>query len=49
MTDPWGVVTPEGKEMWNRYAESQGLTELNGYKVTNYKKDGSVVYKYLDE
>ena len=48
MANFWGVGTVEGKEAWQRYAESQGLSDLKGYKVTNYKKDGSVEYEYRD-
>jgi hypothetical protein len=31
------------------YAKSMGLDQLNGYKVKNYKSDGSVEYEYIDE
>jgi hypothetical protein len=26
-----------------------GLNDLNGYKVTNFKKGGNVEYEYIDE
>ena len=49
MADWLGVGTSEGKAMWSKYAAQQGIFDLNGYEVTNYRKDGSVEYKYIDE
>lgn len=48
MANFWGR-TQEGKAMWARYAKEKGLDQLDGYEVTNYRKDGSVEYKYIDE
>lgn len=49
MANFWGVGTKEGKDMWARYAEELGISDKNGYKVTNYRKDGGVDYEYIDE
>lgn len=49
MANFWGKGTQEGKAMWARYAKETGLDQLDGYEVTNYRKDGSVEYKYIDE
>ena len=45
----FGKGSKDGKAMWDKYAEETGLSNLNGYKVTNYRKDGSVEYEYIDE
>lgn len=48
-TNFFGVGTDEWKSTWEEYAAETDLDDLNGYKVKNYKKDGSVVYEYIDE
>lgn len=49
MADWLGVGTSEGKSMWADYADAMGISDLDGYKVTNYRKDGGVEYEYIDE
>lgn len=49
MADWLGVGTSEGKAMWADYADAMGISDLSGYKVTNYRKDGGVEYEYIDE
>ena len=47
--DWFGVGSKQNKDAMARYAEAMGLDELNGYKITNFKRGGNVEYKYLDE
>ena len=47
--DLFGIGSEENKQAMEQYAQQAGLTELNGYKVTNYKKGGNVEYEYIDE
>lgn len=49
MANFWGVGTDEGKAMWKEYAKQTGISSKDGYKVTNYRKDGGVDYEYIDE
>lgn len=49
MADWLGVGTSEGKAMWADYANAMGISDLDGYRVTNYRKDGGVEYEYIDE
>lgn len=49
MADWLGIGTSEGKAMWADYADQMGISDLDGYKVTNYRKDGGVEYEYIDE
>jgi hypothetical protein len=39
----------ENKAVMEDYADAMGLSELKGYKVTNYKRGGDVEYEYIDE
>ena len=47
--DWFGVGSQENKDAMAEYAKQMGLDQLNGYKVTNYKKGGNVEYEYIDE
>lgn len=48
--DDWfGIGSKKNKQAMQAYAEQMGLDQLNGYKVTNYKKGGNVEYQYIDE
>ena len=47
--DLFGIGSDENKQAMEQYAQQTGLTELNGYKVTNFKKGGNVEYQYIDE
>ena len=49
MADWLGIGTSEGKAMWADYANAMGISDLDGYRVTNYRKDGGVEYEYIDE
>lgn len=40
--------TDESEKAFNDFAKQKGLNELNGFKATNFTKDG-VEYKYIDE
>ena len=39
----------DSKAAFNAYAKEAGLDQLKNFKVTNYKGDGTVEYKYIDE
>jgi hypothetical protein len=39
----------ESKDAMDAYAEAMGLNKKKGYEVTNYRGDGSIEYKYIDE
>ena len=39
----------ESKEAFAEYAKLAGLDQLEGFKATNYKGDGSIEYQYIDE
>jgi hypothetical protein len=41
--------TKESKAAFEQYAKEAGLDQLKNFKVTNYKGDGTVEYKYIDE
>ena len=47
--DWFGVGSKENKTAMEEYAKQMGLNDLNGFKVTNYKKGGNVEYEYIDE
>ena len=47
--DIFGHGSAENKQAMEQYAQQVGLTELNGYKVTNFKRGGNVEYQYIDE
>ena len=47
--DIFGVGSAENKQAMQAYAQQMGLDQLNGYKVTNFKKGGNVEYEYIDE
>ena len=47
--DWFGIGSKENKAAMEEYAKQTGLDQLNGYKVTNYKKGGNVEYSYIDE
>ena len=47
--DLFGVGSKKNKQAMQAYAQQMGLDQLNGYKVTNYKKGGNVEYQYIDE
>lgn len=47
--DWFGIGSQENKDAMADYAKQMGLDQLNGYKVTNYKKGGNVEYEYIDE
>ena len=48
--DDWfGIGSKENEQAMQAYAEQMKLDQLNGYKVTNYKKGGNVEYQYIDE
>ena len=39
----------DSKAAFEEYAKKAGLNDLKNFKVTNYKGDGTVEYKYIDE
>lgn len=39
----------DSKAAFEEYAKEAGLDQLKNFKVTNYKGDGTVEYKYIDE
>lgn len=41
--------TDTSKAVMDEYARNAGLYDLKGFKVTNYKGDGTVEYKYIDD
>ena len=41
--------TDDSKAAFNAYAKEAGLDQLKNFEVTNYKGDGTVEYKYIDE
>jgi hypothetical protein len=41
--------TAEAKEAFEAYADAAGLSELKNFEVSNYKGDGTVEYKYVDD
>ena len=41
--------TDASKAAFEEYAKQSGLDQLKNFKVTNYKGDGTVEYKYIDE
>ena len=41
--------TDASKAAFEAYAEKAGLTDLKNFEVTNYKGDGTVEYKYIDD
>lgn len=41
--------TDASKAAFEEYAKQAGLDQLKNFKVTNYKGDGTVEYKYIDE
>lgn len=41
--------TDASKAVMDEYARNAGLYDLKGFKVTNYKGDGTVEYKYIDD
>lgn len=41
--------TDASKAVIDEYARNAGLYDLKGFKVTNYKGDGTVEYKYIDD
>jgi hypothetical protein len=41
--------TDASKAAFEEYAKKAGLDQLKNFKVTNYKGDGTVEYKYIDE
>lgn len=47
--DWFGVGSQDNKDAMAEYAKQMGLDQLNGYKVTNFKKGGNVEYTYIDE
>ena len=47
--DWFGAGSKENKDAMAEYAKQMGLDQLNGYKVTNFKKGGNVEYEYIDE
>ena len=47
--DWFGVGSQENKDAMAEYAKQMKLDQLNGYRVTNYKKGGNVEYEYIDE
>lgn len=47
--DWFGVGSQDNKDAMAEYAKQMSLDQLNGYKVTNFKKGGNVEYTYIDE
>lgn len=47
--DWFGVGSQDNKDAMAKYAKQMGLDQLNGYKVTNFKKGGNVEYTYIDK
>ena len=47
--DWFGVGSQKNKDAMAEYAKQMKLDQLNGYKVTNFKKGGNVEYEYIDE
>ena len=41
--------TDDSKKAFEDYAKAAGLDQLKNFEVTNYKGDGTVEYKYIDE
>lgn len=41
--------TDASKAVMDEYARNAGLYDLKGFKVTNYKGNGTVEYKYIDD
>ena len=41
--------TDASKKAFEDYAEKAGLNDLKNFEVTNYKGDGTVEYKYIDD
>ncbi len=41
--------TDASKAAFEAYAKEMGLDQLKNFKVTNYKGDGTVEYKYIDD
>lgn len=41
--------TDDSKAAFDAYAKEAGLDQLKNFEVTNYKGDGTVEYKYIDE
>ena len=44
-----GARTKSSKEAFEDYAEYSGLNQLKGFKATNYKSDGTIEYRYIDD
>lgn len=44
-----GARTKNSKDAFADYAEYSGLNQLKGFKATNYKRDGTVEYRYIDD
>ena len=44
-----GIGDKDNKAAMQNYASQMGLDQLNGFKITNYKKGGNVEYEYIDE
>jgi hypothetical protein len=42
IADWLGIGTSEGKDLWAEYAKETGIDKLNGYDVTNYKKNNEL-------
>ena len=45
----YNAGTGASKAVFDEYAKQTGLNELKNFKVTNYKGDGTVEYKYIDD